>query len=96
MLHTYMDNLRDDAGRSINHHGKEIKLDGDAKVFKKTNKIMNGDEEIPTYQDMTQRDENAKVDAVREFYKKASFDINKLAIGEFAGSDCMNFTFIVQ
>ena len=29
LLHTYMDTLRNDDDREINHHGKSIKINGD-------------------------------------------------------------------
>ena len=36
LMHTYMDSLRNDEEREINHHGKTIKIDEDGKATEKT------------------------------------------------------------
>ena len=62
MLHTFMDCLREDGSREINHHGQTIAVGGgDQKLFQKTNTFHG--EDIPTYQDMTQRNEKDLVEA---------------------------------
>ena len=80
MLHTFMDSLREDGNRQINHHGQTISMEnGNIKK----NKVSSA--EVPTYEDMTQRDEKELVDARRAFYDQA---INQrpdyLKLGEFA------------
>ena len=79
ILHTFMDSLREDGNRQINHHGQSVSL--------KNQKISSVTpvEAIPTYKDMTQRDEKELVEARRAFYDQAitkRFDF--LQAGEFA------------
>ena len=47
MLHTFMECLKDDDNREVNHHGSLMTIDEKGnKVFKKTNKMMaDGDKE---------------------------------------------------
>ena len=52
MLYTFMELLRDDTNREINHHGATMFVDEAAgqKVFQKTNKISS-DDDIETYEE---------------------------------------------
>ena len=52
MLYTFMELLRDDTNREINHHGATMFVDEAAgqKVFQKTNKISS-DDDMETYEE---------------------------------------------
>ena len=54
MLFTFMELLRDDTNREINHHGVTTFVDqtGGQKVFQKRNKI-NSDDDMETYNEVT-------------------------------------------
>lgn len=79
MLHTFMDSLREDGNRQINHHGQTISMEN-GKIKKN-----NVSSVVPTYEDMTQRDEKELVDARRAFYDQAITQrLNYLKLGEFA------------
>ena len=102
MLHTFMDNLRVDENRTINHHGQQrgiydhLNLNGNStriKVFpvderkrvKAEEARVNSRSPVPTYQDMTQRNEEEKVKAVEAFYDKATISsLDYLEIAEYA------------
>ena len=97
MLHTFMDNLRVDENRTINHHGQQrgiydhLNLNGNSsgiKVFpvdEKNQGRLNSRSSVPTYQDMTQRNELEKVKAVEAFYDKATISsLDYLEITEYA------------
>ena len=88
MLHTFMDSLRVDENRTINHHGQQrgindhINANGHSKrikVFpvlernwvKAEEAMVNPRKGLPSYKDMTQRNEEDKVKAVETFYEKA-------------------------
>ena len=71
-----MDALREEGNRQINHHGQSISLGN--------NKVTHV-EAIPTYEDMTQRDEKELVEARKVFYDHAiTKRVDYLQIGEFA------------
>ena len=83
ILHTFMDSLRDENGRSvreINKHGaiRSIENQNDDLFKNRTNKM-------PTYEDMTQRNERKLVSARKTFYEKGQFRVDYLTIGMFAG-----------
>ena len=79
MLHTLMDSLREDGNRQINHHGQTISMEN--RNIKKNNVSS----VVPTYEDMTQRDEKELVDARRAFYDQAITQrLDYLKLGEFA------------
>ena len=74
-----MDSLREDGNRQINHHGQTISMEN-GKIKKN-----NVSSVVPTYEDMTQRDEKELVDARRAFYDQAITQrLNYLKLGEFA------------
>ena len=79
-----MDTLREEEAREINHHGKTISVNGTEsdkeKLFQKTLTI----DEIPTYNDMTQRNEKELVQARKVFYEQAKFNVRLLSIGQLA------------
>ena len=78
MLHTFMDNLRDDDDREINHHGSAIPVDSDGKeidgvdikkeemLFTKTS--LAAVDPGPSYTNMVARDEKQLVKARKDFY----------------------------
>ena len=78
LLHTFMDCMRNEHERDINHHGKSIKI-GD------TGSMLEEKSPSPTYRDMTQTDESALVDARKRFYDSAKIEGTLLHMGEFAG-----------
>ena len=92
MLHTFMDYLREEGTREINHHGQTVTVgdgDGEEKLFQKS-------EKIPTYEDMTQRNEKDLVEARKGFYANAvTFKINYLKICQFAAMKGIPLTLIV-
>ena len=80
MLHTFMDSLREDGNRQINHHGKMISI-GESKK----NQVTNVEEAHPTYKDMTQRNEKELVEARKVWYDHAETKrMNALKFAEFA------------
>ena len=79
MLHTFMDSLREDGNRQINHHGQTISMENG---LTKKNRVSSA---VPTYEDMTQRDEKELVEARRAFYDQAITQrLDYLKLGEFA------------
>ena len=40
IMHTYMDSLRNDEDREINHHGKTMQIDEDGKAIEKGQDIV--------------------------------------------------------
>ena len=66
-----MDCARTEGERTINHHGKprEVGGDGESGVVRIGSGVSLG-----AYLDMTQRDEEAKVSAVKDFYDNAEVD----------------------
>ena len=85
MLHTFMDCLREDGSREINHHGKTVTVtDGGDKMFQRTNKVTTSDD-IPTFEAMTQRNEKDLVEARKEFYQRVvTFRMDYLEFCQFA------------
>ena len=80
MLHTFMDSLREDGYRQINHHGQTLSL-GNSNQKNRVSSV----EMIPSYKDMTQRDEKELVQARKAFYEQATTHrLDYLKIGEFA------------
>lgn len=78
MLHTFMDNLRDDDEREINHHGSAIPVEGggseeavdikkEEMLFTKTGLAL-GETVGPKYTNMVARDEKQLVKARKDFY----------------------------
>ena len=94
MLHTFMDNLREDGNRQINHHGKKISI---GKGESKKNQATNVEVAHPTYKDMIQRNERDLVEARKVWYDHAETKrMNYLKFGEFAakkGIPIVIFTF---
>ena len=83
LLHTFMDNMRTEGDREINHHGEVRKI--------KTNVInvreLDGSRpnSAPKYVDMTQRNEKDLVEARKAFYENADVKVHLLEYGEIAG-----------
>ncbi len=82
MLYTYMDNLREDGNRQINHHGRTISVgNGESKK----SQVITVEEAHPTYKDMTQRNEKDLVEARKVWYDRAETKrLTSLKYGEFA------------
>ena len=78
MLFTFMELLRDDTNREINHHGVTTFVDqtGGQKVFKRTNKI-NSDGDMETYKEA--KDEGKELPSIKKFFR-----VNYLKLTEFA------------
>ena len=82
MLHTFMDSLREDGNRQINHHGQTLYMENENVKKNRVSSVMGG---APTYEDMTQRDEKELVEARRAFYDQAVTQrVDYLKLGEFA------------
>ena len=83
LLHTFMDNMREEGERKINHHGRVRKIKENTIDVKEVegSRPHSG----PQYLDMTQRNEEDLVEARRAFYANANIQENLLGWGEFAG-----------
>ena len=96
MLHTFMDSLREDGNRQVNHHGQTISMENGNVKKNRVSSVMGG---APTYEDMTQRDEKELVEARRAFYDQAVTQrVDYLKLGEFAakkGIPIVIFTFSI-
>ena len=88
LLHTFMDCMRTEGEREINHHGKVRavgeQVDG-LKAAWAVEEEGEAEKAVPSYEDMTQRDEGQLVDARKQFYANAKLEQNLLTMGEFAG-----------
>ena len=98
MLHTFMDTLRTDGDREINHHGKTIKvkdsMDDKDELFDKTTNINNGNG-APTYHNMTQRNEEELVRARKNFYDNAvTHRRDYLEFADLAGNKLQFFKYV--
>ena len=78
MLYTFMELLRDDTNREINHHGATMFVDEAAgqKVFKKTNKISS-DDDMETYKEA--RDRSRELSSIKKLFR-----VDYLKLSEFA------------
>ena len=77
MLFTFMELLRDDTNREINHHGATMFVDeAGQKVFKKTNKISN-DDDMETHKEA--RDESRELSSIKKLFR-----VDYLKLSEFA------------
>ena len=94
LLHTFMDSMRQEDDREINHHGvvRTVGEKTERKVLKDNlvtpvtpAENVCGGESLPTYQDMTQRDERSLVEARKVFYENARIKVRLLSLGETAG-----------
>ena len=94
LLHTFMDSMRQEDDREINHHGvvRTVGEKTERKVLKDNlvtpvtpAETVCGGDSLPTYQDMTQRDEKSLVEARKVFYEKARIKVRLLSLGEIAG-----------
>ena len=85
LLHTFMDNMRTDGDREVNHHGEVRKIKSN--VINVVELDGSRPTSVPNYMDMTQRDEDAKVDAIKAFYENATVKTNLLQYGEIAGKE---------
>ena len=85
LLHTFMDNMRTDGDREVNHHG-EVR-----KIKPKIINVVELDGPRPTsgpnYLDMTQRNEKDLVEARRAFYENAEVKVQLLHYVEMAGRE---------
>ena len=93
ILHTFMDSLRVDDNRIINLHGQQRgindHINGNSKRIKvfpiEEGAMVSSRTMMPTYKDMTQRNEEEKVKAVEAFYDKARISsLDYLEITGFA------------
>ena len=77
MLNTFMELLRDDTNREINHHGATMFVDENGqKVFKKTNKISN-DDDMETNKEV--RDGSKGISSIKKWFK-----VDYLKLSEFS------------
>ena len=100
MLHTFMDNLRDDDDREINHHGSAIPVDGgeeagtvdikkEEMLFTKTSLAL-GEPTGPKYTNMVARDEKQLVKARKDFYDNVKVKHQRyLNICEWSSEFCL-------
>ena len=88
LLHTFMDNMRQEGDREINHHGvvRTVQENKERKVLRDNLVTPVIDEAVPTYHNMTQRDEKSLVEARKAFYDNAITRDTLLNIGENAGN----------
>ena len=87
LLHTFMDNMRQEGERKVNNHGK-VRI-----IKSNTINVVEADDSTdvsnPQYLDMTQRNEESLVQARKAFYEQANVQENLLHYGEFAGTNCL-------
>ena len=78
MLYTFMELLRDDTNREINHHGATMFVDEAAgqKVFQKTNKISS-DDDMESYEEA--RDGSRELSSIKKLFR-----VDYLKLSEFA------------
>ena len=78
MLYTFMELLRDDTNREINHHGATMFVDeaGGQKVFQKTNKISS-DDGMETYKEA--KDVSRELSSIKKLFR-----VDYLKLSEFA------------
>ena len=89
-----MDNMRTDGDREVNHHGEVRKIKSN--VINVVELDGSRPTSVPNYMDMTQRDEDAKVDAIKAFYENATVKTNLLQYGEIAGKEDLYTTTLVN
>ena len=83
LLHTYMDSLREDEDREINHHGTPLEVSTDSgkaakeenELFHKKGAILMPEPEMPTLSKMVAKNEKEQMKARKQFYDKAK--VNK-------------------
>ena len=107
MLHTFMDNLRDDDDREINHHGSAIPVDSgeepgpvdikkEEMLFTKTSLAL-GETAGPKYTNMVARDEKQLVKARKDFYDNVKVKHQRyLSLCEWASEYEIKFTEIIN
>ena len=92
MLHTFMDTLRLDGDREINHHGRFIKVNAINDKDELFDKTTNG---APTYHNMTQRNEEELIKARKNFYNNAvTYRLDYLEFADLAGNKLQFFMFL--
>ena len=92
MLHTFMDTLRKDGDREINHHGRFIKVNAINDKDELFDKTTNG---APTYHNMTQRNEEELIKARKNFYDNAvTYRLDYLEFADLAGNKLQFFMFL--
>ena len=98
LLHTYMDSLREDEDREINHHGTPLEVSSDGgtakdeeELFQKNKKIIMPEPELPTLSNMVAKNEKAQMKARKQFYDKAKVNKEHLQTCENIGNHFMKF-----
>ena len=79
LLHTWMDTLRQDEKREVNHHGKPRS----AKQKKGVTIVQ------PHDSSLVHRDEKVQVNALRDWYREAQRNEKYLRFGKFIGRKCI-------
>ena len=87
LLHTFMDNMRQEGERKVNNHGKVRTIKSNTINVVEADDSTDGSN--PQYLDMTQRNEENLVQARKAFYEQATVQENMLRYGEFAGTKCL-------
>lgn len=92
LLHTYMDSLREDEDREINHHGTPLEVSSDGgtakdedELFQKNKKIIMPEPELPTLSNMVAKNEKTQMKARKQFYDKAKVNKEHLQTCENIG-----------
>ena len=100
LLHTYMDALRDDEEREINHHGTPLEVSSDGgiakdeeELFQKNKKIIMPEPELPTLSKMVAKNEKAQMQARKQFYDQAKVNKEHLQTCENIGKviQCLKY-----
>lgn len=107
LLHTFIDNMRNDDEREINHHGVSLTVNGDDSDSKysgsktssnshlgdsKSNLIFIN-EVVPSHEEMVSRDEKKLVEARKKFYQGKSHT-DWVRMGEFTARCIIPFCII--
>merc|ERR1711970_771030 len=103
LLHTYIDHLRSDEDREINHHGKTIKpadkedkMDMEASnisISQKITQVLPADSPTMIDLDLVSRNEKTQVKALKRLYSKLDVDL-RATKNEIKLKRCMRFAIV--
>ena len=95
LLHTYIDYLRNDKDREINHHGTTLKQEdmGDSNKGQKITKILPANSTTIINSDLVSRNEKTQVKAFKRHYSELELD-RRSKKNERKLKKCMRFAIV--
>ena len=107
LLHTYIDRLRNDEDREVNHHGKTIKPEGNedmdgeedkidmevSNISQKITQVVPADSPTMINLDLVSRNEKTQVRALKRLYSQLEVDIRRTK-NETKLKRCMRFAIV--